>query len=388
MTRVLGVMAIVAAGCFSCHHSEPSPQFRVTGPSMGDALPGPHVRHRCPLCQFVTRCDPLPGTGELTCQNCGTTAPLSEHHLNSRHPGTPVRLQRPHEIRRWQLVAFPHQNRWLVKRIVGLPGEQIALHEGEVWVHGRRVVKSAEDFRRVAVLVHDDRFRTDQTRRWAGSNAHWQAIPGGYRWVGQELPASEPLVYAHVEPALVAAAVHQVYDSYGYNQGLSRKLHVVEDLALCGQVTLTGDVRLTLIARNGTDVTWESPRDTVRFGAQTAPLAPGKATRFWFGTWDGATHLTIGSEELDSVETGVGDPAGPAFQFEAEGSGTVELRDLQLYRDLYHLAGPAGTWRLEDDQCLLLGDNVPRSTDSRTDVIGPIAVSVLRAIALDDTAGR
>jgi signal peptidase I len=50
--------------------------------------------------------------------------------------------------RRWEVVVFRCPNRadeLCVKRIVGLPGESVALIDGEVFVNGLRVLKRVDD---------------------------------------------------------------------------------------------------------------------------------------------------------------------------------------------------------------------------------------------------
>ena len=56
-------------------------------------------------------------------------------------PGDRILAQRLRRPRRGRVVFFPHPDRadfWLVKRIVGLPGERIEVREGRLHVDGEK----------------------------------------------------------------------------------------------------------------------------------------------------------------------------------------------------------------------------------------------------------
>lgn len=57
-------------------------------------------------------------------------------------PGDRLLARRLHHPRRGGVVFFPHPHRpdfWLVKRIIGLPGERVEVHSGRVFVDGREM---------------------------------------------------------------------------------------------------------------------------------------------------------------------------------------------------------------------------------------------------------
>lgn len=59
-------------------------------------------------------------------------------------PGDRYLARRTRKPRRGSVVFFPHPDRvdfWLAKRIVGLPGETVEVHEGEVKIGGERLVE-------------------------------------------------------------------------------------------------------------------------------------------------------------------------------------------------------------------------------------------------------
>jgi len=72
-----------------------------------------------------------------------------------------------------------------VKRVVGLPGERIAIRRGDIYVDGRIARKTLPQFRDTAVLVYDSGFEPPRTRglpaRWrAAAGSSWTRVPQGF----------------------------------------------------------------------------------------------------------------------------------------------------------------------------------------------------------------
>jgi signal peptidase I len=117
----------------------------VHGSSMAPALRGRHIDATCPRCSAISHigADELSADGWAACANCGALL---------RTGGLPVvagdriwidrtafALRGP---QRWELIVFQCPNdaaRLCVKRVVGLPGEQVGFRDGRVLINGRPV---------------------------------------------------------------------------------------------------------------------------------------------------------------------------------------------------------------------------------------------------------
>ncbi|NIL98685.1 MAG: signal peptidase I, partial [Planctomycetales bacterium] len=168
--------------------------------------------------------------------------------------------------RRWEVVVFRCPRRasqYCIKRIVGLPGETVQIVKGEVLVNGRRVRKSLSQFRKMAILVHDTRFRhgAQRQRPWpwqATGETGWRSTGAGFRYVpdaSRQTPEKTRQVewlefqYRSGSPAKPPdAGPILVSDDYGYNQSLSRPLQEVNDLLLVCRVKVSGAGELYLRA--------------------------------------------------------------------------------------------------------------------------------------------
>jgi signal peptidase I len=113
----------------------------VSGSSMAPTLRGPHAVYVCQGCrsrfsiEFAERSEPL----QAKCSNCG----LQSAQLLALAAGDRIIVDRTtfwfHGPRRWQLVVFrcpQRADQFCVKRVVGLPGEEVALAAGDIYING------------------------------------------------------------------------------------------------------------------------------------------------------------------------------------------------------------------------------------------------------------
>jgi signal peptidase I len=380
--------------------------IRVSGGSMAPALYGEHQSITCGDCGFPFRCDATRPSldGNATCPNCGNRNPLEGRGVVA---GQRV-LVDPYlwpfaEPQRWDLIAFQdptEPKRSGVKRVVGLPNEQIALREGDLYVDGQLVRKSLDVQRRVAVLVHDDRFRPPDARhlprRWRTdlADSPWQAFPGGYRWTpppedraGDDgaTTADDWLTYRHwrcYAGPYERTEESPPVDNYGYNQGVSRQMRPITDLYLEARFTLPATGRLTLLVSDGRQqfrCDLDRAAGQIRLardGAlawQTARAIPGRGL-VEYGVFDRQIVLALDRHEVFRIAYEPPDrprqPTSRPLAIRASGAG-VEVTELCVFRDLYYL-DPQGLgipWEaappLGDRQWLVLGDNAPISEDGR-----------------------
>ncbi|NIP85549.1 MAG: hypothetical protein GTO03_08285 [Planctomycetales bacterium] len=398
---------------------------RVAGPSMAETFRGPHRQVNCHDCgfSFAVAEDQWPAQRAVVCPHC--RAAMADLDPWPRYPGDRLLIDklafawRP--PRRWEAVVFrcPHQaSRYCVKRIVGLPGERVQIAGGEVLVQGRLSPKSIWQFRQLAQLVHDNRFRHRPTKDrppvWQSvAGGGWQSQGDGFRCLPRVSAADreQPLAVdwlwfqhpAQPAPRAPLSRPLLVTDDYGYNQSLSRSLNPVNDLLLVTRLVTSGPGELCLRG-----VTADH-----QFLVRLQPAAgsgqlyvDGRLVAQWPGgrpffrqpqqlEWalvDGTCQLAIagqrifrhvlaksalGGESVGGVTAGGGEVSGPSAPWTvwplALGAAGVEvqLANLQVYRDVYYtkVAGDRGDQEegilLGDQQYFVLGDNSPRSQDSR-----------------------
>jgi signal peptidase I len=240
---------------------------RIAGASMAETLWGAHGQLDCGDCGFPCRYDAeRPPTDErVVCPNCGYIN--RDLHAAVPHPGQRVLIDGLaywfHPPRRWDLIAFRSEDDpdYLeVKRVVGLPGERIAIRRGDVYVDGRVARKTLPQFRDTAVLVYDSGFEPRRTSglpaRWrATADSSWTRIPEGFycRSASPRGTEADWLTYHHwrcFASPLPRTDEYAVLDNYGYNQDESRQLHRVSDLMLVAHLRLADED-----ARGGGSVT-------------------------------------------------------------------------------------------------------------------------------------
>ncbi len=395
------------------------PIYVVSG-SMAPALYGPSYKIRCESCRWSYRVgiESLPADGRVVCTNCGWQQTRTDKE--KALPGSRVMVQRAasRSIGRWQVVAFrsPDDSRMIVKRLVGLPGEEINIQAGDLLANGIRIHKNLSEMQRVAILVHDDRFRPSnraaQMTRWLpeATDSGWSAADNGYGWTA---PRSEDdtntamvdwLSYQHAEglpPPFRRGTPGPITDNYVYNQALSRRLNRVRDYFVSLRIepqpsdqrrpdasNRQHNLRIHLkLPSEQASLTWNVAASTLiysifgshdyvaTFDAMEPPY------QCVFGTWDRQLVLAInGAERLRRHLPGsiaangqTDEAAGPAewIAIGAGGTGSLALKDIQVWRDVYYLSPPRDalargeSWQLQPDEYLMLGDNSPLSYDAR-----------------------
>jgi signal peptidase I len=401
--------------------------FLIHGGSMAPSLKGEHFTEACLDCQFPVHVavDLLADPQWLTCPNCGyRKTPLDG---SKRQPGERVWIDRwarsLNRLRRWDPVAFHHrfsdesssQHRQLaVKRVIGLPGEQIEIASGEIYANGTLVRKSMEQFRDMAILLFDTYYRPGETKEIpdrfqpVGQGSRWQRLATGYQFEDPRVTDStsppqssselDQLLYqhwacmAHQVPWKDRTATSRIVDHYPYNHGLSRgQLLPVSDLLFKCSLTIgdNGLLIISLFSEGDCFEVWfdlNTERYELRRNADS--IASGaflhglKRTSYEleFAVVDHQVILVVNGRSWLRQPFSPGDAteavALPALN--AEHPLMIAARDLELqihrmrlYRDIYWTGSShtAQKWqakgRLQPNEYLLLGDNVPVSDDCR-----------------------
>jgi signal peptidase I len=123
--------------------------FIIPTNAMAPTLLGPHRVGVCPYCgqsMIVPDFSEEPGRRNALeqlsiCSSCFRTATIQAFDREP-NPGDRIFVNKLLTARRWDSVEF----RWsenptvqYVKRLVGLPGEEVVIKEGAIWINGRKI---------------------------------------------------------------------------------------------------------------------------------------------------------------------------------------------------------------------------------------------------------
>lgn len=401
--RRLLACAAVSLGVVLVVHAVAVQGFHVPTGSMAPALLGHHRRCICPRCGHEVAVGRSPsdseGRGEprfyknAFCSNCDySPLPVTDA---TETPGDQITVDRTAYLRRapsrWEILVFRLFGNLYIKRLLGLPGEVIRLHDGDAYVDGSLCRKTLEEARRMRVLVFDQK----------------KAPPGGWkdRWdnVSPEPPPSEKdrgslalsagdtLTYRNF--SLDTRKCAPIRDEYAYSGGAHAGSECVRDFSIETQIEpMAGRGTLSLRLCDGQDwvevrlpigkagtveaFTWpmEAPKDRRKLGdtPKTAALRANHRYRLELAFVDRRVSLAVdGRLWLSADLPEPGERAGVTRPFQAKAEGVqVRLHHFRLYRDVhYSQHGRHGVQgksvRLGADQYFMLGDNSANSEDSR-----------------------
>ena len=149
---------------------------RVIGASMAETFWGPHYKICCKNCQFcfVVDATAVPPLRFTNCPNCGSQ---NEHKTNERViAGNRLLVDRmSYQFRdpcRWETILFRSTDPPIahcLKRVVGLPNENVSIADGDIWIDEERLKKDWSTLDSLALVVHDSRYVSQQPRsppRW------------------------------------------------------------------------------------------------------------------------------------------------------------------------------------------------------------------------------
>lgn len=294
--------------------------------------------------------------------------------------------------RRWEIVVFKHpleHSRIMVKRLVGMPGEELRIAGGDLWTRPgpdepwtilRRPREVQEEMWR--------RLDVDEPLR-----SSWTRTEGSALW--------------HVEGRSVAAegagrvvfrdAQGAIRDHYldGYPDALRGKIALrpewgrnhVGDLRLSGRVEAGEDVDEVRLELSEGMRTYAFVLPGPQAGADARPtirvegegqersvegepwhLRAGDRTRFAAINLDDRLALELDGEEVAAleIESVTGRGSGAAI---ATGAGSARFDDLMVERDIYYTGTRGSTWEtngaIPPEHYVMLGDNTQDSADSR-----------------------
>jgi signal peptidase I len=372
--------------------------FHIPTGSMAPALRGHHRVAVCPCCGkevVVGRAAAdAEGSGQARfyrkafCQNCGLfPIPLG---AAPEVPGDKILVDRTAFLlrapTRWEIVVFRLLGSFYIKRVLGLPGEEMLIHDGDVYVNGELLRKTFAEARRMALLIFDQEHA--QAERW-------ECQPGakGMRGVIDLDGLASPSTATYRNYSSATKKCEAIRDEYAYNGGVHADSECVHDFLIETEIEAAAGVgALSLRLCDGGDwvevllpigearpveaFAWPMPEpgQTRKLGESERPFAvrPGQRCRVELALVDRRLSLLLdGKQWLSADLPAVKERAGVERPFQVQADGVrVGLHGFRLYRDVHY--GQQGTngvrgksVRLGADQLFLLGDNSPNSEDSR-----------------------
>jgi signal peptidase I len=279
--RLIEITCLVISGLllFRALGAEP---YEVPTGSMAPTLLGHHRSISCPRCG--SRVDVGLGGRDRDytfCPNCGQTElsvadapPVAGDHLLVNK--NVFDWRRP---RRWEMVVFRsplEPGRTFVKRVVGLPGEAVRLHDGDVTVDGDLARKSLAEFKALRIPVCDYNHRPTPDG-WA---FRWDVQGSGTAVCDDHLAldaGSEPdhyqwLVYRSCQPGSTKA--QPLTDEYSYNGRDGGRAEPVHDFEMeCDIEVVGGDGWVALGITDGhDDLVVELPVGALKGGTRVAEV--------------------------------------------------------------------------------------------------------------------
>jgi signal peptidase I len=399
--RCLGILVLGACGLVLVRVCALEP-FLVPSGSMAPALYGHHRLCTCPCCgsNFPVGRQPrdTEGQGRLgcylkaACPNCGEH-PVAVGDL-AETCGDQVLVDKTAYVlrspRRWEIVVLRLFGAFFIKRLVGLPGEELLLREGDVFVDGRLARKSFAQAQAMRLPVFDH----DHSPGHDGWPSRWECEPVS-RTSGQILNLdgrSSPCTLTYRHFFLDEGKAGPLTDEYAYNSGAHAGVEVVHDFSFEADIAVqTGHGILSLRLCDGQD--WAEVEVPVGPGCARAcfwPIeAPGAVSNLpvpadgiAFET-DRRYHvdmalvdrrLSIAIDGIQRLSVDLPEPRRrygvvTPVQFRADGAA-LEVRHFRLYRDVHYSqhgenAVRGQPVRLQEEQYFVLGDNSPDSEDSR-----------------------
>jgi signal peptidase I len=369
--------------------------FQIPTGSMAPGLRGQHRVCRCLRCGsevVVGRASTdRDGSGhsryyrKAFCPLCG--APPASWNDSSERAGDQVTVNKAAYLlrtpKRWEVIVFRLLGTFYIKRLLGLPGEELLIHDGDLYVNGTLGRKSLDETRRMRVLLFAQEHAPAEGwgARWEGASAAMTTLDVD----GKRAP--HMLTYRNY--SLDTQKCEPIRDECAYNGGAHAGSECVHDFLIETDVQVTaGHGGLSLRLCDGHDwvearlalgtagalefFSWpiDRPGEMKKLG--DTMCQPGTRFHLEFAFVDRRVTLAIdGNRVLEADLPEAKQRAGVVRPFQVEAhSVCATMQRFRLFRDLHYgqqgiNAVRGNAVRLGPDQYFVLGDNSPQSEDSR-----------------------
>lgn len=340
----------------------------------------------------------------MTCRNCGydrapaDSAVFREGDLVCLTPvGSSSRL-----LERWRVAIFRDSSGVCsLKRIVGLPGERVAIRNGDVWIDGKLARRSLEEIRSVATEMRPTVVTRGADRVYATYVVVSRAAKDG-----TERVETTPSAISNESP------------TPSFNGGASSSVELARDFETRFRWDADGaeGERLVALVRRPDRAWFVEYSPTKRtVSARSTALRDGRASSgrpfelltpddfadakestaptprvAWRGTLDvslsavdGELIVAVGERELARLD--LGDAASTAtaaistpFAILGDASRASSMR---IFRDVHYSSLGEREWTTPPGRYFVLGDNSPASRDSRFPDVGEFSVENVIGVA-------
>lgn len=408
--------------------------YIISTGSMAPFLLGYHKQVVCPECHFpfavgIPVEEGHDTSGPVACPNCGQQQ-IDLSHV-PRNEGDQLLVQKFaylfRQPKRWEVVVFQNPSQptqAYVKRVIGLPGEEIQVRAGDVWINGELARKNLAEQRSTRMPICSDQHRPqgEEESRWkmdpgwtrrgkalectAGrSSSADGANDRDFRWVTY----SGDALKRNGSQTINGERELWPIDDYAYN-GLNspNQRYRVRDLMLAMQIELrsgrgemawslsdgaqTFEVRLVAGDRelrlflDGEEITEQRVKLNGTLWKKPWLVEMSLFDRQLLFALDGEVLFQRPLEPLVLPVKNGGTAANDSASGEPAKFGARDLHvsasHLTLYRDVYYTRGDARhgvnePHRLGPDEYFFLGDNSPVSLDSRSWVDNVVSSKML-----------
>jgi len=378
-------------------------QAPVVSGSMGQSIPGPHYALQCYDCKIplIVDAETVGDENLPVCFNCG--APNSLEDISAQINLVSYEDVDEAAFTRWQRVVFDYHDSRYIKRIVGLPGEKIAIENGELFVDGELYQKDLQEFDQLSSVVFDSSFQPHDSsydllqrfgvrgdeQGWIYTSDNVFAFDAPVKTHPQWLDYFHWNVIAGFVPSVERGSPTAIMDYLPYNQFIARsELNFVDDFVidLSLRIYKPGVVGIRLF-----DVDVEL--DYLKFVKRTKQGLSNESGSLAKIDWsEKGTEVKVRLGLVDQrliFETENSSSIGSVRPFALTGDydqdiearlnpfsisvdeGILDVTHLKVARDIYWLGADYTSARWESEPVagekafLLMGDNQPVSRDCR-----------------------